>query len=136
MVRGASPLILAPEMLFASISSNTTEELSHGRIYRQAQSEPVPDLSRRIVARGHVIPATGKTKTEIAALLGISRQHLYDILEERKPVSPAVAVRLVLLFGGRSRGLVSTRSAYDTWRAERELANEIKKIPTLKPAAA
>jgi addiction module HigA family antidote len=44
--------------------------------------------------REEVIPATGKTKTEIAALLGISRQHLYDILEERKPVSPAVAVRL------------------------------------------
>ena len=44
--------------------------------------------------RDDVIPATGKTKTEIAALLGISRQHLYDILEERKPVSAAVAVRL------------------------------------------
>jgi plasmid maintenance system antidote protein VapI len=40
-----------------------------------------------------VIPPTGRTKTEIAALLGISRQHLYDILAERKPVSPAVAVR-------------------------------------------
>ena len=49
--------------------------------------------------RDEVIPATGKTKTEIAALLGISRQHLYDILEERKPVSPAVAVRLGKLFG-------------------------------------
>ena len=41
-----------------------------------------------------VIPATGKSKAEIAALLGISRQHLYDILKERKPVSPSVAVRL------------------------------------------
>ena len=49
--------------------------------------------------REDVIPATGKTKTEIAALLGISRQHLYDILEERKPVSPPVAVRLGKLFG-------------------------------------
>ena len=27
-----------------------------------------------------VIDATGRSKTEIAALLGISRQHLYDIL--------------------------------------------------------
>ena len=41
-----------------------------------------------------VIPATGKSKAEIAALLGISRQHFYDILKERKPVSPSVAVRL------------------------------------------
>jgi addiction module HigA family antidote len=46
-----------------------------------------------------VIPATGKTRSEIAALLGISRQHLYDILNERKPVSPTVAVRLGKLFG-------------------------------------
>jgi addiction module HigA family antidote len=46
-----------------------------------------------------VIPATGKSKAQIAALLGISRQHLYDILKERKPVSPGVAVRLGKLFG-------------------------------------
>ena len=44
--------------------------------------------------REDVIPATGRTKAEIAQLLGISHQHLYDILRERKPVSPAVAVRL------------------------------------------
>ena len=86
--------------------------------------------------REDVIPATGKTKTEIAALLGISRQHLYDILEERKPVSPAVAVRLGKLFGDGAAIWVRMQSAYDTWQAERELANEIKKIPTLKPAAA
>ena len=36
-----------------------------------------------------IIPATGRTKAEIAGLLGISRQHLYDILQERKPVSPS-----------------------------------------------
>jgi antitoxin HigA-1 len=42
----------------------------------------------RELLREDLIPATGKTKTEIAALLGISRQHLDDILEERKPVSP------------------------------------------------
>ena len=86
--------------------------------------------------RVDVIPATGKTKTEIAALLGISRQHLYDILEERKPVSPAVAVRLGKLFGDGAGPWVRMQSAYDTWNAERELASEIKKIPTLKPAAA
>ena len=83
-----------------------------------------------------VIPATGKTKTEIAALLGISRQHLYDILEERKPVSPAIAVRLGKLFGDGANVWARMQSAYDTWRAERELAAEIRKIPTLKTNAA
>ena len=85
--------------------------------------------------RDEVIPATGKTKTEIAALLGISRQHTYDILEEHKPVSPAVAVRLGKLFGDGAGVWGRMQGAYDTWRAERKLAAEIKKIPTLKPAA-
>ena len=50
------------------------------------------------VLREDVIPATGKAKAEIARMLGISRQHLHDILAERKPVSPEVAVRLAKLF--------------------------------------
>jgi addiction module HigA family antidote len=69
-------------------------------------------------------------------LLGISRQHLFDILEERKPVSPGVAVRLGKLFGDGAGVWVRMQAAYDTWLAERELAAEIKKIPTLKRTAA
>lgn len=82
------------------------------------------------------IPATGKTKTEIATLLKISRQHLYDIRRERKPVSPTVAVRLGKLFGDGAGVWVRMQGAYDTWRAERELADEVKKIPRLKATAA
>jgi addiction module HigA family antidote len=86
--------------------------------------------------REEAIPATGRTKTEIAALLGISRQHLYDILAERKPVSPGVAVRLGKLFGDGAGVWVRMQSAHDTWHAEHDLAPEIEKIPTLKPTAA
>ena len=70
--------------------------------------------------REDVIPATGRTKAEIAQLLGISRQHLYDILRERKPVSPAVAVRLGKLFGDGAGAWVRMQAAYDTWNAERK----------------
>ena len=83
-----------------------------------------------------VISATGKSKAEIAALLGISRQHLYDILKEHKPVSAAVAVRLGKMFGDGAGVWVRMQGAYDTWHAERDLADEIKKIPRLKKAAA
>jgi addiction module HigA family antidote len=83
-----------------------------------------------------VIPATGKSKAEIATLLGISRQHLYDILARRKPVSPSVAVRLGKLFGDGAGVWVRMQGAYDTWHAERDLAGEIKKIRTLKAVAA
>ena len=86
--------------------------------------------------REDVIPATGKTRSEIAALLGISRQHLYDILNERKPVSPTVAVRLGKLFGDGAGVWARIQSAYDTWHAERELAGELRSIPTLKTKVA
>jgi addiction module HigA family antidote len=81
--------------------------------------------------RDDVIPATGRTKTEIAALLGISRQHLYDILQERKPVSPTVAVRLGKLFGDGAGVWVRMQAAYDTWQAERSV--NVDAIPTIHP---
>ena len=84
--------------------------------------------------REDVIPATGKSKTEIAALLGISRQHLHDILEERKPISPTTAVRLGKLFGDGADIWLRMQAAHDAWHAERDLAKELKKIPTLTAA--
>lgn len=82
--------------------------------------------------REDVIPATNRTKTEIARLLGISRQHLYGILKEKKPVSQAVAVRLGKLFGNGPGPWVRMQAAYDTWRAEREV--DVSGIPTLENA--
>jgi addiction module HigA family antidote len=84
--------------------------------------------------REDVIPATGRSKVEIAQLLGISRQHLYEILRERKPVSPSVAVRLGKLFGDGTAVWVRMQGAYDTWHAERE--EDVSKIPTLRARAA
>jgi len=83
-----------------------------------------------------VIPATRKTKTEIADMLGISRQQLYDILAENKPVSPNVAVRLGKLFGNGPDLWITMQGAYDTWHAERDLAGEIRKIRRLRATAA
>jgi len=77
-----------------------------------------------VLLRKVVIPATGRSKAEIAALLGISRQHLHDILAEKKPVSAHVAVRLGKLFGDGAGVWLRMQAAYDTWHAERELAAE------------
>jgi addiction module HigA family antidote len=84
--------------------------------------------------RDDVIPATGRTKAEIAELLGISRQHLYDILRERKPVSPTVAVRLGKLFGDGAGVWTRMQAAYDTWHAER--TEDVSHIPTIRVKAA
>jgi antitoxin HigA-1 len=79
-----------------------------------------------------IIPATGKTKTEIAELLGISRQQLYDILREKKPVSPPVAARLGKLFGDGAGIWLRMQAAYDAWHVEREV--DVSNIPTIRAA--
>lgn len=79
-----------------------------------------------------IIPETGYSKTEIARMLGLSRQHLYDILRERRPVSPAVAARLGKLFGDGPGIWIRMQAAYDTWRAEREV--DVSDVPTLTAA--
>ncbi|OOY26312.1 addiction module antidote protein, HigA family, partial [Thioclava sp. L04-15] len=82
--------------------------------------------------REDLIPATRKSKTEIARMLGISRQHLHDILAERKPVSAEVAVRLGKLFGNAPLIWIRMQGAYDVWHASREV--DVSAIPTLCPA--
>jgi antitoxin HigA-1 len=84
--------------------------------------------------REDIIPAVGRSKTEIAALLGISRQHLYDIMAERKPVSPETAVRLAKMFGGDPIAWVRMQGAYDAWHAAREV--DVSAIPELHVKAA
>lgn len=82
--------------------------------------------------REDVLPATGRTKTEIAALLGISRQQLYDILREKKPVSADIAVRLGKLFGNGAGLWLRMQAAHDAWHAERDV--DVSAIPTLTAA--
>jgi addiction module HigA family antidote len=82
--------------------------------------------------REDMIPAVQKSVAELAELLGISRQHLNDIVHERKPVSPRVAVLLGKLFGDGPGIWVRMQGAYDTWHAERE--TDVRNIPTLRAA--
>jgi addiction module HigA family antidote len=84
------------------------------------------------ILREDVIPAVHRSKSEIASLLGISRQHLHDILTEKKPLSPEVAVRVGKLFGGGAGVWVRMQAAYDTWHAERTV--DVSKIKTLEVA--
>jgi antitoxin HigA-1 len=71
--------------------------------------------------RDEIVPALNKSKSEIADGLGISRQHLYDILNEKKPVSPEIAARLGKAFGDGPGIWLRMQAAYDAWHAEREV---------------
>ena len=82
--------------------------------------------------REDIIPATKKSKSEIARMIGISRQHLYNILAEQKPVSPEVAVRLAKLLGNEPLFWIKLQGAYDAWHTTRRV--DVSAIPTLNVA--
>jgi addiction module HigA family antidote len=84
--------------------------------------------------REDVLPAVARPKTEIARLLGISRQTLYDILNEKQPVTPGMALRLARMFGGSAESWVTMQGNYDLKRAEIELADALAAIPFLDAA--
>lgn len=87
------------------------------------------------ILREDVLPALGKPKTEIARLLGISRQTLYDILDEKQALSAEMALRIGKLVGNGPDLWFNLQKRYDMKIAERAMAEEIAKIPTLREAA-
>ena len=81
-----------------------------------------------------VLPAVDRPKTEIVQMLGISRQSFYDILAEKQPVTPAMALRFGKLFGNGADIWLNMQRQYDVAKAQKEIGREVESIPTLKVA--
>lgn len=84
--------------------------------------------------REDVLPALARPKAEIARLLGISRQTLYDLLGEKQPVTAQMALRLGKLCGNGPDIWLNLQKRYDLTMAERELGDALDAIPLLKAA--
>ncbi len=102
--------------------------MARSAIFRAVTSQVIrcsaPSFSRPGMLLGS-IPLTNP-------LTAISRQQLYDIINERKPVSPGVAARLGKMFGDGAAVWLRMQAAYDGWHAERD--TDVSGIPTLRPA--
>ena len=93
----------------------------------------IPPMHPGELIREDLLPALGVSKTELARSLGISRQTLYDILNERQPVTAEMAVRFGKLFGNGARFWVNMQRAFDLAIAEQNV--DVSRIPTLTTAA-
>ena len=81
------------------------------------------------ILREVVLPALFMTKTAPVPL-GISRQTLYDIINEKQPVTAEMAVRFGKLFGNGAAFWLNLQRAHDLVIAERTV--DVSGIPTLE----
>lgn len=93
----------------------------------------LPAMHPGELLRESLLPALGRPKAEIARLLGVSRQTLYDLLAEKQPVTVPMALRLAKMFGNAPQFWLNLQQSVDLERAEREI--DVSSIPTLKDAA-
>ncbi len=86
------------------------------------------------ILREDILPALNRPKAEVARLLEISRQTLYDILAEKQDLTPAMALRLGKLTGTSPEMWLNMQQAYDLRRAAERDADVLARIPTLEAA--
>jgi len=101
---------------------------------RRLPKRGLPPMHPGELLREEILPALARPKTQIAKLLGVSRQTLYDILDEKQPVTPMMALRLGKLCGNGPDLWLNLQKRYDLQRAERQLGERINAIPTLEVA--
>lgn len=68
-----------------------------------------------------VLPDVAMTKTAIAKALQISRQTLYDIINERQPVTAEMAVRFGKFFGQNAGFWINLQRNYDLAIAQKNV---------------
>jgi addiction module HigA family antidote len=69
--------------------------------------------------REDILPALGMTVKALAAHLGVSRQSLSELVNERRAVSVEMAQKLGKAFGNGARFWLALQMQHDLWRASR-----------------
>ena len=70
--------------------------------------------------RDVVLPELEITQGEFADRLGVSRRTVSEILHERRPVTPDMAIRLGKLLGNGSGLWLRMQQAVDLWTLEKQ----------------
>ena len=100
----------------------------------QAVTCGLPPMHPGELLREEVIPALGRPVSEIARLLGISRQALHAILTERAAITPLMALKLGKLCGNGPDLWMNLQVRYDLARCGEARRGEIAAVPTLNAA--
>ncbi len=86
---------------------------------------PHPGLS----VRNDCLEPAELSVTEAAAILGVTRQALSNLLNGKSGVSAEMAIRLAKAFGSTPEAWLRMQMAYDLWQAKQRIGKlKIKKV--------
>jgi addiction module HigA family antidote len=86
------------------------------------------------ILREDVLPGIDMPLVRVASHLGVSRQTLYDIINEKRGVTADIAARLARAFGSNTMFWLNLQSQHDAWLAERSKA--VQRIARIEGSAA
>lgn len=86
------------------------------------------------ILREDVLPGIDLPLVRVASHLGVSRQTLYDIINEKRGVTADIAARLARAFGSSTMFWLNLQSQHDAWLAERNKA--VQRIARIERSAA
>ena len=88
------------------------------------KAPPHPGLSVRL----DCLEPLGLSVTAGAKVLGVTRQALNNLVNERAGISPEMAIRLDRAFGGTAEAWLALQTAYDLAQARKKLlASDVKR---------
>ena len=96
-------------------------------------------IERRPVHPGEILREEflrdyGLTAGALAKALGVSRQSVYELLRERRAVSPEMALRLSRLFGNTAEFWLNLQRNLDLWVTEASIKDGLQQIDPLRVA--
>src|ERR1700757_4534966 len=105
-------------MLIMSITTR------HGERPMTIKNPPHPG---GVVLRQCIEPL-GLSITDAAAALGVTRNTLSELVNEKRGISPEMAVRLEKVFGGTAEGWLTQQVQYDLAQVRRDRMKQLKRL--------
>ncbi len=81
--------------------------------------------------REDFMPDYGLTTSNLARVLGVSRQTVNELLRERRAVTPSMALRLSRLFGNTPEFWLNAQRTVDLWEAQKIYKKDLERIQPL-----
>jgi len=87
------------------------------------------------VLREDTLPDLGLPMATIAERLGVSRQTLYEVINERRAISADLALRLSRVIGGSAQMWLGMQAAHDIKVREHAMADELMQLTPVREEA-